>query len=1004
MLVAADLSGKLVVRLWPVGHDEETKRLDIPLKQLVAQSYTSPIDSQGNQVLVIRSPGDKLRVSFHRASLVFAPGETFSATLTPNQLGLPAGTGLRVKAQLTGPGGRSWSKEYETITPGSDEEPGAAIPLEIKLPDQEGVCDLTLTAINAGLRERLPWKRPVAERKVQLVVVGDKPQRAPTIDSQTLVRLIEVDPANPHSWERLSQLVSTARKENFGSGDASRWNHPRLGTLVQLGSGKDGPGWEAYPLPVSNPGQPHILEIEYPSDVPQTLGISLIEPNASGAVMPIGLDSGVYVSDEDADSEGQLLKHRIVFWPKTKLPLVLMTNRRPHSRAVYGKLRVLAVSPSRRRLVRADNSEVMLGRAFAKDPPAGGRLIAGYLERPLFTENFSAPESLDAFSRRSLDDWNTFYLGAIRLIEYLNYAGYNGLILTVLADGSSIYPSRQIEPTPRHDTGVFFANGQDPVRKDVLELLFRLFDREGLALIPAVQFSAPLAELEHWRHEGESTPVGLEWIGADGTSRAARTRFRQGLGPYYNPLNARVQQAMLGTVGELVDRYGAHPAFRGVGVQLSAESYAQLPGGDGSFDDDTIAAFERETKISVPGGSVSGGSVSGGSGADRFAARARFLTGPESRSWLAWRAENLAALYRRMGQAIVGARKDARLYLAGGTMFEGSAARRSLRPALPRRMRLDDVLLGLGLRPESFRDDPVIFLRPQNIEPMDTLAVHAVELELNLAPEVDRLFAGPQAASLFYHEPQRLRLASFDAKSPFGSENTYTWLVSQFAPSDLHNRERFIHSLATLDAQAMVDGGWLLPLGQEETIRELLSVYRELPAGEFEAVAGETQPVTIRSRVQNDATFVYLANDSPWHVTASLTVHMPAECRVERLGISPHAAPLERNGEMTRWKVTLRPYDLVGARFSSADVTLLEPQIEVPGRIDVALDRRIRDLSTGPPCWPIHRRCGCWKIRASSRRHRPTRRQARSRAGRLPRGPTGADRSTRSNAKRAPMP
>ena len=45
--------------------------------------------------------------------------------------------------------------------------------------------------------------------------------------------------------------------------------------------------------------------------------------------MPIGLDSGVYVSDEDADSRRTMLKHRIVFWPKTKLPLVLMTNRRP---------------------------------------------------------------------------------------------------------------------------------------------------------------------------------------------------------------------------------------------------------------------------------------------------------------------------------------------------------------------------------------------------------------------------------------------------------------------------------------------------------------------------------------------------------------------------------------------------------------------------------------------------------------------------------------------------
>ncbi|HWC89559.1 MAG TPA: family 10 glycosylhydrolase, partial [Pirellulales bacterium] len=667
LLATADLAGSLIVRLGPVGEESDTKRFDIPLKQLVGQSYAGPIDNKGNRLLVIRSPGDKLRVTFRRSSLVFAPGETWNATLEPHLLGLPGGTPLRIKAQLaSSSGSKGWSKEFDSVTPPSDGESGAGLPLEIKLPDLEGVYDLTLTAINASLRERLPWKRPLAERKVQLVVVGDKPARAPTADSQTLVRIVEIDPANPHSWERFTQLISNGRKEPLGSGDAARWDHPQLGSLVQLGSTKEATGWEAYPLPIPSAGQPHVLEIEYPSDVPQTLGISLVEPNAAGAVMPIGLDSGVYVSDEDAQRPSELLKHRIVFWPKTKLPIVLVTNRRHNSRAVFGKIRVLSISAGRRRLVRSDSSEVTLGRAFAKDAPAGGRLIAGYLERPLFTENFSAPESLDAFSHRSLDDWNTFYLGACRLVEYLNYAGYNGLMLTVAADGSTIYPSRQIESTPRHDTGVFFANGQDPIRKDVLELLFRLFDREGLALVPSVQFSAPLAELERWRHEAETTPTGLEWIGADGTSRASHMRLHQGLGPYYNPLNPRVQQAMLGVISELVDRYGAHASLRGVGVQLSADGYAQLPGSDGSFDDDTIERFEREAKVEVPG-----------KGPERFAARGRYLTGPGSQAWLAWRADNMSDLFRRMSQVIAGSHKDAQLYLAGGTMLDGSAVRRS---------------------------------------------------------------------------------------------------------------------------------------------------------------------------------------------------------------------------------------------------------------------------------------------------------------------------------------
>ena len=79
-----------------------------------------------------------------------------------------------------------------------------------------------------------------------------------------------------------------------------------------------------------------------------------------------------------------------------------------------------------------------------------------------------------------MDDWVTFYEAGRRLIEYLQYAGYNAVVLSVLARGGTIYPSDLLNPTPRYDTGVFFSTGQDPVRKDVLEMLFRLFDREEL--------------------------------------------------------------------------------------------------------------------------------------------------------------------------------------------------------------------------------------------------------------------------------------------------------------------------------------------------------------------------------------------------------------------------------------------------------------------------------------------------------------------------------------------
>src|SRR5262249_59643454 len=98
--------------------------------------------------------------------------------------------------------------------------------------------------------------------------------------------------------------------------------------------------------------------------------------------------------------------------------------------------------------------------------------------------------------------WHTFFQGGTRLVQYLRHVGYNALMLSVFADGSTIYPSQILEPTPRYDTGVFFATGQDPGRKDAVELLFRLFDREALVLIPALHFASPLPGLEAVRREG----------------------------------------------------------------------------------------------------------------------------------------------------------------------------------------------------------------------------------------------------------------------------------------------------------------------------------------------------------------------------------------------------------------------------------------------------------------------------------------------------------------------
>ena len=937
--ISGDVTARLSVTLQSANAPGDATPVDVPLTELVNGSFAALLDKHGNRMQVTRTPGDKLRVKLDRDALVFGQGEKFSLEVQPHLLGLPTGSSVRLGAHLTSvDGAKLWSQDVDAT---STEADGAGKPakIEFKLPEAEGVYDLTITTAGPW-QQRLMWKKPVAERRVQLVVVAsERPQHSVA----AFAPVAEIDPVNPNWWERLGAgaLLPGQRKGPLGNGDAKRWDHPQLGPFIQLGNSASGQvSWEAYPLSIAQPGQPHIVEVEYPGDLPQTLGLSVVEPNAAGAVAPIGLDSGVYVTGDANEDPPQTLKHRLVFWPRAKDPVLLVTNRRPGGRALYRRITVLAAPAGKFGRLGGGEGPKQLPPAFA-EPPRGDRLLAGYYERPLIAENFSASDMLDPQSRRSLDDWTTFHQATTRLADYLHYVGYNGLMLSVAADGSGLYPSQRLEPTPRHDTGAFCTSGQDPVRKDVLELALRVFDREGLRLIPAVSFTGPLAELEALRRIEEEAD-GLDWITADGGSYAYRHLGRTDGTPTYNPLDPRVQEAMLRVLSELAERYRKHDSFGGLAVVLSADGYAQLPSIDGGYDDDTIERYTHDTHIEVAG-----------EGPGRFAARAQFLNGAGKAAWLTWRANQLALFHRRM-QKVIGDAKSAdaktanKLYLVASTLMEHPQIKRSLHPALPRRAKVEEALLGLGLRPEAYQnDDQIVLVRPNAIAPPGSAGAWSTEIENDSAAELDRLFvASRRSASLCYHEPERTRLASFDAKSPFGAANTFTSLVAEYSPSGSLNRRHFVHSVAALDAAEIFDGGWMLPLGQEAALNDLRQVYRQLPAARFDTLEGECQPVTIRTHGKDNQTVIYLANDSPWPVTVTLSVMASADVKLEKLGAGVGIGPLVRAAEKTTWTVNLQPYDLVGARFIARLVQFRDPKVSLPQPLTANLEQKIRDLGS----------------------------------------------------------
>ena len=211
------------MHLSAVDQRDHPATIEIPLADLSSEFVNKDLDKQGNRLLVMRAPGDSLRVHFTRESLVFAPGESFRFTFEAHDLSLPKGSSARIKIQLLGGGRELWSQE-----PDVGGERAEAAPVEVPLPSVEGVYDIVITAVNSpkwsqAVRQPFSWKRTIAERRVQLLVLN--PKRPPAeADSGThpgartragkpaLVREIQQAAADPVEQTAAAAAEGSVRK------------------------------------------------------------------------------------------------------------------------------------------------------------------------------------------------------------------------------------------------------------------------------------------------------------------------------------------------------------------------------------------------------------------------------------------------------------------------------------------------------------------------------------------------------------------------------------------------------------------------------------------------------------------------------------------------------------------------------------------------------------------------------------------------------------------------
>ena len=849
-----------------------------------------------------RDPADILRVKPDRAHLIFSPGETAHVDVTFHYITSDAATvATQLQVEL-----RPARQLAPLVTKQSELQiaSNAASPprrrLQLRMPELAGAYDLWVRATPSGLA-------PV-ERVVPCVVVDPRPKPAARAGELVTELIVELDPrsaapgkpwySKQRIWAgttRLGHLLWTSVRHPFGASDATGDLFVRQLQLL-----------------VKRPGVAHLVRIEYEASRPIMLAASIAEADPDGRWVQTPLASGIGPSDQPAANKTET--HQFFCWPHTTSPILWLYAEGAGSSAVKN--------------VQLFELPDGLPPLAVREPDGRPRIFGLFVDGSDAWSQWGAARATDAATGLVSADWQTYLDGAERLAEYARYCGYNCLQVTAAGPDGVLYPTRLLAGS-LDDTARFAGAAGDIPARDVVELLLRTCARDGLGLMPTLRWESALPALDERPASADSRCDGVMLVSREGklwdreTTSGGRPRRR------YNPLHPEVQAAVIEIVREFSARYAAHSAFRGLALDLAADSQLVLPDLDWGYDDFTVAQFRRETGADAVG--------LDDSGADRFALRHRVLTGEKRDAWAAWRCRRLSAFYETILAELQRTNPNARLMLNLSTLT--SANPNELRDVLRQSRNVEDVLKSKGLDMRGWAAPADIIVARVFL----TSGGSSEGAHWNTSRELDELLARlPRRGALSVYVPQSLPLAT-EAGSDRPAGNVASEAVRVALGEPGRCSRRYARSLAAGDCEVIFEGGAALSIGQEDTTRRFARVFRAIPSGTFRPLA-TPQPVIVRSHGTSRDAYAYLVNDASYPIEATLSFACPDRTR---LVDATNGEPVSADGSAGRLdaRLSLEPFETLVLRASNAEATVTECKPNVPATAEKGLKVRFDRLT-----------------------------------------------------------
>jgi hypothetical protein len=935
--VTAGPDARLEFELADALADGPPRHVDFSLSDCLVNTHHVPSDGKHPQIAIRRAPGDALTVGFERPHLVFEPQEMFRLTASFNLFEGRAAADESRKATLKwklrpAQGGRSVCEGAIAVPAVTNGGRSASVPIEVRMPRDEGAYNLSLALSGHGFDD--------VDRTVQVVVV-DPTLARPATGARHVENLVDsFDAQSPGLFRKVS-LGSLQREHDhsFLRLLGSRRSRGDDRTFVKHADVNQ----VAYKLHVANPGRPHRLEVTLPAGSEGACEIAVFQAGASGRLERAAPDGLFLIGNPQSRSVFQPREdtapqvYRQIFWPQHhEVSFTVSCGRSSQSQEQGpGEADWQPIEPVRALLYELDGS--LAAHRPVVEPPAGRgssphkRLVGAYLHKPALVDNFGAPLDFDATEQLELEDWGTFLEAGRRMVDFVRCQQQSALMLAVFADGAALYPSRWIESSLRYDNGRLAASGQDPMQKDVLELVLRLCDRAGLALVPELQFDTPLPAIERLLREGDA--VDLQLLDGEGRPLAEAQRDSAGSTPGYNILSPRVQEAALDVARELIERYKTHPSLAAVAFELGPQSFLQLPSLEWGYDRETVHRFEQATQIRVPGNDDDGW---------RREAY-RFLTTTARREWVRYRCAEVARFHRRLSDVVAERIPAGRVIFSGSLPHVGeSASEASVLDVVRAGSNTAQALQNQGLNFTQrlyANDRKLTILRPVIQAACADQLGSAALATLNDSPVIDSLYGG-------YHRGGLLRSFMLGPHRAAGRAWNGAGRPSpQVVAGPEAAARRYAHLLATTDAQIIFDGGDALAFTPDDAIGRIRQTIARLPDVTFHLAGPKVQPLVVRAANVGHCTYLYAVNDSSIPLRFELALGCPAATVCRSLD-NEQTVVLEpdSDGGKSRLLVDTERHGLAAWRLERAGVTVTDTKLNVSEELLCVAESRIGSL------------------------------------------------------------